>query len=619
MIDKEQLVLLRQAATHKLIQTGMMRPKNKRHKEDSVLAGLWRVVSPYRGRIAAAVAFLIFAKITTVLVPLLLKRIIDALSRPEQVAALPVYLLAGYAFLRFSSTLFNELRDLLFSRVTQRTVATYALDTFSHLHKLGARFHAQRRMGGLLPDIDRGTNGIAFLLGVGLFTIVPTLIEIGLVLAIMMARYSDWYAGIIAVTFVVYSGFTLYFTALRTIYQRRVNRLDSSAKSRLADSLINYDTVKYFTNEAVEAQRFQQIMGRWTEAAIANQKALFTLHVGQSAIIAVGVAAIMLLAGQAVMASEMTVGDLVLINAYVLQVCLPLNALGFVYREAKDAWVNAERLFQLLRERPEIDESPTLPALQPQRGEVVFDNVSFHYEPARPILTGISFRIPPGRTLAVVGGSGSGKSTLARLLLRFYDPSGGRILVDGQEITKVSSSSLRKIIGVVPQDTVLFNDTIGYNIAYGRTGASREEVVAAAKAAHIHDLIESLPEKYETQVGERGVKLSGGEKQRIAVARAILKNPPILIFDEATSALDSQSEHAIQQELDRLSIDRTALIIAHRLSTIVGADEILVLERGHIVERGNHAELLQRNGVYANLWFLQQRAEKIEQIALPRA
>jgi ATP-binding cassette, subfamily B, bacterial len=582
---------------------------------NGVLAGLWRVVSPYRWRIGAALAFLILAKITTVMVPLLLKRIIDVLSNPLQVAALPVYLLAGYAILRFSSTLFNELRDLLFSRITQHTVATYALNTFAHLHKLGARFHAARRMGGLLPDIDRGTNGIAFLLGVGLFTIVPTMIEIGLVLVIMMDRYSKGYAAIIAITFLVYSGFTLYFTARRTIYQRRVNRLDSRAKSRLTDSLINYDTVKYFTSEAVEAERFQQIMGQWTEAAVANQKALFTLHVGQSAIIALGVAAIMLLAGMAVMGREMTVGDLVLINAYVLQVCLPLNALGFVYREAKDAWVNAERLFQLLRERPEAEEPAGMPSLVLKRGDVVFDKVSFHYDPERPILHDVSFHLAPGQTLAVVGGSGSGKSTLARLLLRFYEPTGGRILVDDQEISKVRASSVRSAIGVVPQETVLFNDTIGYNIAYGRNGASREDAIAAAKAAHIHELIDSLPEKYETQVGERGVKLSGGEKQRIAVARAILKNPPILIFDEATSALDSQSEHAIQQELDRLAKNRTTLIIAHRLSTIVRADEIIVLERGRIVERGTHMELLQRNGMYARLWLLQQRAEKNERPA----
>jgi ATP-binding cassette subfamily B protein len=585
----------------------------------SVMQDLLKVVAPYRWRIAAAVVLLVSAKISTVLVPLLLKRIIDALSQPQMLRALPIYLLAGYALLRFSSTLFNELRDLVFSRVTQRTVANYAQMTFEHLHLLGARFHAKRRMGGLLPDIDRGTAGIAFLLGVGLFTLVPTLIEIALVLGIITSRYQAWYAGFIMLTFMVYTGFTIVFTARRTIHQRRVNRLDSSAKSRLADSLINYDTVKYFTNEKVEARRFEEIMRHWTEAAVANQKALFSLHVGQSAIIACGVAAVMLQAGSDVMAGRMTVGDLVLINAYVLQVCLPLNALGFVYREARDAWVNAERLFDILHERPEMEEPHGIPPLSPGLGEVVFEHVSFSYEPSRPILRDVSFRIPPGATLAVVGGSGSGKSTLARLLLKLYPPAEGRILVDGQDIARVSATSVRSMIGVVPQDTVLFNDTIGYNIAYGRVGASQEETVSAAKAAHIHELITTLPGQYDTEVGERGVTLSGGERQRIAVARAVLKNPPILIFDEATSALDSASEHAIQQELNRLSQDRTVLMIAHRLSTVVDADEIIVLEQGRVVERGSHEQLLNRHGAYARLWQLQQREDMDQRAAASRA
>jgi ATP-binding cassette subfamily B protein len=394
------------------------------------------------------------------------------------------------------------------------------------------------------------------------------------------------------------------------MHQRRVNRLDSNAKSMLADSLINYDTVKFFTNEGLEAARFRNIMGQWTEAAVGNQKALFSLHVGQSGVIALGVGAIMLMAGQAVKNGAMTVGDLVLINAYVLQVCLPLNALGFVYREARDAWVNAERLLVLLNEKPEIEEAPDLPPLSaPVQGEVVFEHVSFGYEPGRTVLHDVSFRIAPGKTLAVVGGSGSGKSTLARLLLRMYEPSEGRILVDGQPIDAVSSHSLRSAIGVVPQDTVLFNATLGYNIAYGRIGAQREDIVAAAKAAQLDALIEALPQGYDTPVGERGVKLSGGERQRLAVARAVLKNPPILIFDEATSALDSQSEQAIQQELDRLATNRTVLTIAHRLSTIANADEILVLRHGRIVERGTHEALLANRGAYARLWSLQQRAE----------
>jgi ATP-binding cassette subfamily B protein len=579
----------------------------------NVLVTLLRVISAYRWRVAGALVFLILAKIAVVSVPIVLKRIIDELSRPEQLAALPIYLLAGYAVLRFASTLFNELRDLLFSRVTQRTVATYALHTFRHLHALGSRFHSSRRIGGLIPEIDRGTSAIAFLLGVGLFTVVPTVIEIGLVMAILLIGYSAWYVVIILLTFVLYTGFTVAFTARRAIFQRRINRLDSHAKSRLADSLINYDAVKYFTNEELEARRFGNIMNRWTNAGVENQKALFILHVGQSGIIGLGVAAVMIFAGYGVARGAMTVGDLVLINAYLIQICLPLNALGFVYREAKDALVNAEKLFELLRRKPDEEEAPKGKTLRVTEAGVTFSHVGFGYEPTRPILYDVSFRIPPGGTVAVVGGSGSGKSTLARLLLRFYDTSSGDICIDGQNIRDVNAKSLREAIGVVPQDTILFNDTIAYNIAYGKKGATFEEVVAAAKAAYLHTFIERLPEKYLTQVGERGVKLSGGEKQRIALARAILKNPPIIIFDEATSALDSQSERAIQTELDRLSADHTTLIIAHRLSTIVDADEILVLDHGHIVERGTHRALLRKNGIYTQLWLLQQRTEDNEQ------
>lgn len=571
---------------------------------------LWRVLSQYRSRIAAALVFLVLAKLAAVAVPLLLKRIIDAFSEPGQLARLPLYLLVGYAVLRFASTLFNELRDLLFARVTLHAVLAFTQKTFDHLHALDAGFHARRQIGALLPEIDRGTKGIAFLLGIGLFTIVPTLFEIGLVLAIMLDRYSSWFAIIIALTFVLYASFTLMFTTRRVLYQRRVNKLDSTAKGHLADSLINYDTIKYFANEAAESQRFGAMLGRWVEAGMGNQRALFGLHIGQSAVIALGVAAIMLLAGEAVWRGNMSVGDLVLVNAYALQVCLPLNALGFVYREARDAWVNTERLFQLLRERPAVADVPGLPRLRPERGEVAFENVNFQYDPGRPILDDVSFRIPPGHTVAVVGRSGSGKSTLARLLLRFYDPTAGRILIDGQDIAGVSPGSVREAIGVVPQDTVLFNDSIGYNIGYGRMGSSHADIAGAARAAHLDQLIDSLPGKYDTPVGERGVKLSGGEKQRIAIARAVLKHPLILVFDEATSALDAVSEQAIQQELDRLSENRTTLVIAHRLSSIVAAHEILVMDRGRIVERGNHAELLRRKGLYARLWLLQQRMER---------
>ena len=578
-------------------------------------AGLWDVMRAYRARVAVSIVLLLAAKVATVAVPLLLKRIIDVFSQARLPVALPADLLVGYALLRFAGTLFNEWRDLLFARVTLGTVSAYACKTFAHLHALGPRFHARRQVGSLLPDIDRGTSGIAFLLGVGLFTIVPTLVEIGLVLVVMLRRYPAGYAVFIVATFLVYTGFTLVFTARRVIYQRRVNKLDSRAKGQMADSLLNYDTVKVFTNEAHESATFSATMDRWRDAGIVNQRALFLLHVGQSGVIAVGVAAIMLLAGQDVLAGRMRVGDLVLINAYALQVCLPLNALGFVYRESRDAWVNAERLFALLGERPEMPDGAGLPALVPGAGEVVFEHVGFDYEPGRTALDDVSLRIPPGTTLAVVGRSGSGKSTLARLLLRFYDPDRGRILIDGQDIRQCTPSSVRAAIGVVPQDAALFNDTIASNIGYARAGASQDEIVAAARAAQLHDTIIALPDGYDSPVGERGVKFSGGERQRIGIARAILKQPTILVFDEATSALDSVSEHAIVRELERLAERRTTLLIAHRLSTIVHAHAIIVMERGRIVERGTHVELLRRKGVYARLWLLQQRQDQDQDLA----
>lgn len=583
---------------------------NSMSPDRSVLRSLLLAAWEFRGRLFAALALLLAARIASVLVPVALKHIVDALSRPEHVLTLPIALLVGYAVLRFCVVLFSELRDLVFSRVTQRTVARYAQRAFDHLHRMGADFHSRRRTGGLLRELDRGTNAIGYLMGVALFTVLPTVLEIVLVQSVMLLRYSNWFAGIMALTFVLYGGFTFALTARRTMFQRRVNRLDTAAKSRLADSLLNHEAVKLYTNEALESQRFDGILGKWTNAAVANQRTLFALHVGQSAIIALGVSAVMLLAGSGVVGGTLTVGDLVLINAYVIQICMPLNSLGFVYRETRDALTHTDTLFRLLRRKPDQPSPGTLPALGVGSADVRFDAVSFGYSPSRPVLEHVSFRIAPGSTTAIVGGSGSGKSTIARLLLRLYDPSSGQITIDGQDLRSRDPSSIRRSIGVVPQDTSLFNDTIAYNIGYGNPQADRSEIVAAARAARVHEFIESLDQGYETVVGERGAKLSGGERQRIGIARAILKNPPIMIFDEATSALDSANERAIQTELERVSRDRTTLVIAHRLSTVVNADQIIVLDRGRIAECGRHAELIAAQGLYAQLWRMQHRAHE---------
>ena len=573
-----------------------------------MLKALWPYLARYRGRVALAAALLIVAKLSTVAVPIVLKLIVDGLGDPARLAVAPVALLLGYALLRFGGTLFGELRDLVFARVSHQAMADFHARTFAHVLRLGARFHLARETGRLARDLERGVAGIGFLLGVGLFTIVPTLVEIFAVMLVLMFNYTGWFTAIILLTFFAYTGFTVVFTERRAVHQRAMNELDSRAGGRLVDSLLNYEVVKSHAAEDLEARRYARLLGGWVDAGLANQRALSALHIGQSAVIAMGVAAVMLLAGRGVAAGTMTVGDLVLINAYAIQICLPLNALGFVFRQARDAIVNAEKLAALLAEKPEIGDRPAAPAIAVRRGEVEFDRVGFAYEPGRPVLREVSFRIPPGRTLAVVGGSGSGKSTLARLLLRLYDPAAGAVRIDGQDLREVSQASLRAAVGLVPQDTVLFNDTIAWNIGYGKEGATREEIARAARAAHVDSLIESFPHGYESPVGERGLKLSGGEKQRLAIARVILRNPPIVVFDEATSALDARAERAIQAELERIARSRTTLVIAHRLSTVVSAHEILVLERGVVVERGTHASLLARGGAYARLWALQQQS-----------
>ena len=573
-----------------------------------MLRALWPYLAKYRVRVGLALALLVLAKLSTVAVPVVLKLIVDGLGDPGTLLVAPALLLVGYALLRFGGTLFGELRDLVFSRVAHRAMADFHARAFAHVLRLDARFHLRRETGRLARDVERGIVGIGFLLGVGLFTIVPTLVEIVAVLFILVFNYTAWFTAAILATFLAYTSFTVYFTQRRAVHQRAMNELDSRAGGRLVDSLLNYEAVKTHAAEGLEARRYRGLLGDWMEAGLANQRALSALHVGQSGIIALGVAAVMLLAGNGVLAGGMSVGDLVLVNAYVIQICLPLNALGFVFRQARDALVNVEKLSALLAEKPEIEDRPGAPALVVKRGEVEFERVSFAYEPGRAVLHEVSFGIAPGRTLAVVGGSGSGKSTLARLLLRLYDPTAGAVRIDGQDIREVTQESLRAAVGIVPQDTALFNATIGWNVAYGRPDAKPEEIAAAAKAAHIDDLIEKLPLQFNTMVGERGLRLSGGEKQRLAIARVILRDPPILVFDEATSALDARAERAIQAELDRLARGRTTLVIAHRLSTIVGADEILVLERGRIVERGSHAQLLARRGAYARLWGLQQQS-----------
>ena len=585
-------------------------PAARRERSEwSALSTLLPYLLEFRGRVLLALAFMAAAKLANVGVPLVMKEIIDGLSADRALLAVPLALLAAYGLLRLSTTFFTEMRELVFAKVQHRAVRRIALQVFQHLHSLALRFHLGRRTGGVSRDIERGTRAITNLLGYALYNIFPTLIEIALVAAILLAKYEIWFTLVTTVTLAGYIAYTVALTEWRTKFRRRMNEEDSRANTRAIDSLLNYETVKYFGNEAHEARRYDENLQRYEAAAVKSTTTLSTLNVGQSAIIAIGVTLVMWRAVSGVVEGTMTLGDLVLVNAFMIQLYIPLNFLGVVYREIKQALADMERMFRLLGENREIEDRPGAPALDAARPAIRFERVSFGYDSRRQILSDVSFEIPAGRTVAVVGHSGSGKSTLARLLFRFYDVNAGRITVNGTDIRNVTQASLRAAIGIVPQDTVLFNDTILYNIQYGRPEASPQEVIAAARAAHIHDFIETLPDKYASGVGERGLKLSGGEKQRVAIARAILKNPQILIFDEATSALDSKSEKAIQGELERIATGRTTLMIAHRLSTIMNADQILVLDHGRIVERGTHRELLEAGGAYAAMWALQLQEE----------
>ncbi|KAK49640.1 metal ABC transporter permease [Caballeronia jiangsuensis] len=581
-------------------------------------------LTTYKWRVAFALTCLIGAKVANLGVPIVMKRIVDSLASVQHLTALgraddaPGIVLIGgigllviaYAGARLSTSLFTELRELLFAKVTESAVRQLALQVFRHLHSLSLRFHLERQTGGMSRDIERGTRGIQQLVSYSLYSILPTLVEVGLVLAFFVTKYEAYYAIVTLVALATYIVFTVKVTEWRTHFRRTMNDLDSKANSRAIDSLLNYETVKYFGNEEWETRRYDENLQRYRAAAIKSQRSLSMLNFGQQMIIGIGLVFILWRATQGVMAGRLTLGDLVLINTFMLQLYIPLNFLGVVYRELKQALTDMDRMFTLLGAGREVPDAPNAQPLAVRGGEVHFENVSFAYEKARPILHDVDFTIPAGTTTAVVGHSGSGKSTLGRLLFRFYDldrAQGGGIRIDGQDIRDVTQDSLRAAIGIVPQDTVLFNDSIYYNIAYGRPSASRDEVIAAARAAHIHEFIETLPAGYDTPVGERGLKLSGGEKQRVAIARTLLKDPPILIFDEATSALDSKSERAIQRELDSIARERTTLIIAHRLSTVVHAQQIIVMDHGRIVERGTHAELLRAGGLFAQMWALQQQ------------
>jgi ATP-binding cassette subfamily B protein len=585
-----------------------------RRSDWQTLSRLGPYLWAYRGRVALALLFLVAAKAANVGVPVLLKHLVDALDLkpgdPRALLVVPAGLLLAYAGLRLSTSLFTELRELVFAKASFGASRQIALQVFQHLHQLSLRFHLERQTGGLSRDIERGTRALQSLVSYSLYSILPTLVEVLLVLSVLGWRFDAGYVWITLGALAAYIGFTVAVTEWRTRFRREMNDLDSRAHTRAVDALLNYETVKYFNNEALEASRYDQGLEAFRRAQIKSQTTLSMLNIGQQLVIALSLVAMLWRATQGVVDGRLSLGDLVMINAFLIQLYVPLNFLGVLYREIKQSLTDLDRMFELLEREREVADPPGAPALRVGEGAVRFENVSFAYDPARPILHGVSFEIPAGCTVAVVGASGAGKSTLARLLYRFYDVSnpreGGRITIDGQDIRQVTQDSLRRAIGIVPQDTVVFNDTVGYNIAYGRAGATAAEVEAAARAAHIHDFISATPAGYDTLVGERGLKLSGGEKQRVAIARTLLKNPPILIFDEATSALDSRNERAIQAELKSAAQGKTALVIAHRLSTVADAHRIVVLEAGRVVEQGTHAELLAMGGRYAQMWALQQ-------------
>ena len=594
-------------------------PASGRRNDWETLRALLPYLWTYRGRVVFALTCLVAAKLATVSVPILLKQLVDNLAPAQAAAAgalvVPVALVVAYGLLRLSTSLFTELREFFFVNVTQAAMRTLALKTFRHLHSLSLRYHLERRTGAVTREIDQGIRGISSLISFTLYSILPTLIEISLVVGYLIWNYEIWFAGIVGVSLAIYITFTVLVTNWRTHVRRRWNELESKAQSRAVDSLLNFETVKYFGNEDYEARRYDETLADSQRTAVLSQQSLNVLNAGQQTIIAAALTLILWRAALGVVEGRMTIGDLVLVNAFMIQLYIPLNFLGVIYREIKQSLTDMDRMFTLLDQHREIADSPAAVPLAIAGAEVRFEGVDFAYDPRRQVLHDVSFVVSAGSTTAVVGHTGSGKSTLARLLFRFYDVGAGRVLIDGQDVRTVTQASLRAAIGIVPQDTVLFNDTIEYNIAYGRPGADRGDVVAAARAAHIHDFIESLPDGYKTLVGERGLKLSGGEKQRVAIARTLLKHPAILVFDEATSALDSRTERVIQQELEGISQSRTTLVIAHRLSTVVHADLILVLDHGRIVERGTHAELLAHRGAYAAMWDIQSR-EKAKADAL---